>query len=58
MPLTSEMYLSKGAPPGIFNAKVDLADIWVKDMANDPVYQSLIQNGSSNTYLHMNLGMS
>ena len=58
VPLTSDLYLSLGASPAIYNAKVDMSDVWVKDMANDQTYQSMIANGSSNTYLHVNMGIS
>lgn len=58
VPLTQDLYLSMGASPGIYNAKVDMSDVWVKDMANDQTYQSMIVNGSSNTYLHVNMGIS
>ena len=58
VPLAQDLYLSVGASPGIYNAKVDMSDVWVKDMANDDTYQSMIANGSSNTYLHVNMGLA
>ncbi|MEX1241755.1 MAG: type IX secretion system membrane protein PorP/SprF [Cyclobacteriaceae bacterium] len=58
VPLTPDLYLSMGASPGVYNARVDMSDVWVKDMANDQTYQSMMANGSSNTYLHVNMGLS
>lgn len=58
VPISKHTYLSMGASPSIYNAKIDLSEIIVKDMNVDPVYQSLLKNGSSNTYLHLNVGLS
>lgn len=58
VPLTSDLNLAFGASPSVYNAKVDMSEIWVKDMTNDQAYQSMVANGSSTTYLHLNLGWS
>jgi type IX secretion system PorP/SprF family membrane protein len=58
VPITSELFLAMGASPSLYNAKVDMSDIWVKDMTNDHAYQSMVANGSSATHLHANLGLS
>ncbi|MDN5201141.1 PorP/SprF family type IX secretion system membrane protein [Fulvivirgaceae bacterium BMA10] len=56
--LTQDISLSMGISPNLYNEKIDLSDITVKDEVNDQTYQSLLQNGGSNTFLQFNTGLS
>lgn len=58
VPITSSSYLSLGISPRILNNRVDLSDIIVRDAATDQAYQSLLLNGTSNTYFNLNAGLS
>lgn len=58
VPVAANTYLSLGMSASIYNEKVNTLDAWVKDQVNDQLYLSLLQNGSSNTYLHLNTGLS
>lgn len=57
VPIARDVQLSLGASPNIYSSRVDLSSVWVKDL-NDATYQNLLMNGTTNTYFHLNLGMS
>ena len=50
--------IALGLSPRISNNRIDLSEITVRDPVNDQTYQSLIQNGASNTYFGLNSGLS
>ncbi|ADR20415.1 membrane protein [Marivirga tractuosa] len=58
VPVFNETYFSLGLSPSFYNNKIDLSDLWVKDESTDETYQSVMENGYSNTFLHTNIGIS
>ena len=58
LPVGNTGYLSFGASLGMTNYEVDLSKIRLRDMDNDAVYNSLLSEGSSNTFFNVNAGLS
>lgn len=58
VPVFNDTYVSLGISPSFYNNQIDLTDVWVKDELTDETYQSVMENGYSNTFLHTNLGFS
>ncbi|TRX60071.1 type IX secretion system membrane protein PorP/SprF [Fulvivirga sp. M361] len=58
VPVGSRSFLSLGISPRIRNNRIDLSDLVVRDAAMDQSYQSLLLNGTSNTYFNINSGFS
>ena len=58
VPITAKSYLALGISPQIVNNSIDLSRITVRDEINDQAYQSLLQNGTSNTFFSINSGLS
>lgn len=57
-PIARGTYAAMGISPVLQTTKVDLSEVWVKDETNDDAYQTLLQNGASQTFLHLNIGLS
>ncbi len=53
----SDAYLSLGATLGLTNYQIDFVRVRLRDMDNDRVYNSLLNNGSSNTFLNGSWGL-
>ncbi|WP_340153685.1 PorP/SprF family type IX secretion system membrane protein [uncultured Marivirga sp.] len=58
VPVFKGTYFSLGLSPSFYNNQIDLSDLWVKDQSSDETYQSVMENGYSNTFLHTNFGIS
>lgn len=58
IPLFGKTYMSAGMSASIYNGKIDLSGVWVKDQAIDDTYQSLVVDGASSTFIHLNTGVT
>lgn len=58
VPLFKDIFMSVGISPSIYHGRFDVDKVWVKDPSGDQTYQSIMQNGTSNTTLHVNTGLT
>ena len=58
IPLFGKTTMSAGMSASVYNSRIDISEVWVKDQVNDQIYQSLITDGASSTYMHLNTGLT
>lgn len=58
IPLTGKITISLGLSPQLLNRQIDLSQITIRDPVNDQTYQSLVQNGASNTHFDITSGLA
>ncbi|MEO1054064.1 MAG: PorP/SprF family type IX secretion system membrane protein, partial [Bacteroidota bacterium] len=55
-PVNDQLYVSLGASVGVSNNRIDFDKLTVRDQ-NDDVYQALLMNGGSSTFVDANVGI-
>ncbi len=58
IPLNRKTYLSAGIATGVFNNRLDLSKIDLRNPDDDQTYQSLLAQGGKNTSVNLNAGFS
>lgn len=58
VPVSHRTYMSVGLMPGIYQARIDFSRVEVLDIATDPTYLNLLENGGSSAHFQVSGGLS